>query len=138
VDDTLQRTLHLVQEHEKTLRILERGVGDTTESLTDEYYQPICIDLAPQERVLPLELINTGKEEKFFKKVLAVFGYLCDEIHELKDIAEGTFYPKVILFGYPQSGNNEDSVPLPGQAEEQMGRMLPFMQVCDMLIICTN
>jgi hypothetical protein len=69
VDDTLQRGLHLVQEHESTLRVIERDVGDTTESLPDSYFEPVTVNLSPPERVLALDLINTGKEEKFFKKV---------------------------------------------------------------------
>jgi hypothetical protein len=128
VDDTLQRTFQLVQEHESTLRSIERAVGDVTEALPDEYYQPISVNLCPQERVLALELLNTGKEEKFFKKVLAVFAYLCDEIRELNEIAEGTFYAKVIMFGTPKCGDDDESM-IPGRGEEQMGRMLPFLQV---------
>ena len=48
-------------------------MGTATESLPDEYFAPVTVDLAPQERVLALDLINTGKEEKFFKKV----GVIC-------------------------------------------------------------
>ena len=128
VDDTLQKVLHLVQEHETALRVIERDVGDVTESLPDEYHEAVSVNLSPSERVLALELINTGKEEKFFKKVLAVFAYLCDEIHELHEIAESTFYPKVTMFGVPKCGVDDEAMPPPGQAEEQLGRMLPFLQ----------
>ena len=128
VDDTLQRGLHLVQEHESTLRVIERDVGDATESVPDEYYEPVTVSLCPQERVLALDLINTGKEENFFKKVLAVFAYLCDEIHELHDIAAKDFFPELVMFGAPESGAEEEALPPPGLAEEQMGRMLPFLQ----------
>lgn len=69
MDDTLQRGLHLVQEHESTLRVIERDVGDTTESVPNSYFEPVMVNLSPPERVLALDLINTGKEEKFFKKV---------------------------------------------------------------------
>jgi WASH complex subunit 7 len=108
--------------------LIERAVGDTVESLPDEYSAAVTVNLCPQERVLALELIDSGKEEKFFKKVLAVFAYLCDEIHELNEIAENTFYPKVIMFGHSMSGVDDDSLPTPGRAEEQMGNMLPFLQ----------
>lgn len=60
----------LVQEHESTLRVIERDIGDTTESVPTEYFDAVTVDLCPQERVLAFELIDTGKEEKFFKKVM--------------------------------------------------------------------
>ena len=100
-------------------------MGDTINSLPDQYYEPVSVAVAPQERVLALELIHT--EEKFFKKVLAVFAYLCEEIHELNEIAETNFYPKLTMFGVPVSGS-EEAEPAPGQAEEQIGRILPLLQ----------
>ena len=124
----MQKSLHLVQEHEATLRGAERAVGTATESLPGEYYQPVSVDLAPQERVLGLDLINTGKEDKFFKKVLAVFAYLCDEINELHDVAETTLFSKITMFGVPKCGAEDETMAPPGQAEEQMGRFLPFLQ----------
>jgi WASH complex subunit 7 len=128
VDDALQASLLFVQSHEASLREIENSVGDTVQSIPDEYYRPVAINMQPQERVLAMELINTGKEEKSFKKVLAVFAFLCDEIHELNDIAETHFYPKLLMFGTAAS-SAEDDIALPGQAEEQMGRMLAFFQV---------
>ena len=117
-----------MQSHEAALRELESSIGDNIQSLPEEYYRPVAINLQPQERVLTMELINTGKEEKFFKKVLAVFAFLCDEIRELNDIAESHFFPKLLMFGTAASSEDGEIAP-PGQAEEQMGCVLPFFQV---------
>lgn len=88
----------------------------------------MTVDLAPQERVLGLDLINTGNEDNYFKKVLAVFAYLCDEINELHEVAEASLFAKVTMFGVPKCGAEDDAMAPPGQAEEQMGRFLPFLQ----------
>ena len=45
--------------------------------------------------------------------------------HELNDIAEPTSTPSFSLFGTAAS-SAEDDIALPGQAEEQIGRMLAF------------
>ena len=127
VDDALQSSLLFVQSHESSLREIECSVGDTVHPIHDEIFRPVAINLQPPERVLTMELINTGKEEKSFKKVLAVFAFPCDEIRELNDIAEESFYPKLLMFG--SAASTSDGVNPPGQAEEQMGHMLPFFQV---------
>lgn len=126
IDDTLQKGLVLVQEHEATLRSIEDAVGDTVGSLPNEYFLPVSVNLNPQERVLALELIQT--EEHFLKKVLAVFAYLCDEIFELNEIAESKFFPTLLTFGVPLATQTDDEELPPGVAEEQMGRLLPLFQ----------
>uniref|UniRef100_A0A7S2WHU2 WASH complex subunit 4 n=1 Tax=Rhizochromulina marina TaxID=1034831 RepID=A0A7S2WHU2_9STRA len=128
VDGVLQRMLLLVQEHEATLRHLEHAIGDTICSVPDEYYQPVGVSLTPQERVLPLDLVSTHEDEHLFKKVLAVFVYLCDEIHELEDIAQHTFFPKLLVFGTALANEDPDAPSPPGVVEKQMGSVLPMLQ----------
>ena len=142
IEQQLQRELVFVQEHEATLRGIESAITDATAQVPREDHSiPIRFHFHPTERVPALELVNTG--EKFLRKVLAVFAYLCDEIHELLEVAEGHFFPRLVMFGATLAGSDDDDEgtggggkgrrsadPLrgPGRSELAIGRLLPFLQ----------
>ena len=78
-----------------------------------------------------------GSRLAFLRKVLAVFAYLCDEIHELSEVAEAHFFPRLAMFGEPLSGHDDDDDGAPARdafgaapasREIAVGRLVPFLQ----------
>ena len=136
IEQQLQRELVFVQEHEATLRGIELAITDATAQVPREDHSiPVRFHFHPTERVPALELVNTG--EKFLRKVLAVFAYLCDEIHELSEVAEAHFFPRLAMFGEPLSGDDDDDGgesrrdafgSAPASREIAVGRLVPFLQ----------
>ncbi|XP_022098788.1 WASH complex subunit 4-like [Acanthaster planci] len=97
---------------------LDSSIGDTWDFTLD----PISLQFLPYEQTNILELIKT--DNKIFNKVITVFASLCCEMNTLKHEAEIKFYPGVMFYGEgePETGLEE------GEAQVQMGRMMPFMQ----------
>ena len=96
-NDELQREVLFTQSHENSLREIEsvtRPSAFTTEQLN---YCPVRLAMEPSERVFPQDLVKT--ENLNIQKMLTVFTYLCDEINELKDIAESKLYGPLVVFG---------------------------------------
>lgn len=130
--DQLQKSLLAVQEHERLLRDVEEATRPTPFETPELNYCPIRIGLEPTERVFPHDLIRTENQQ--LAKVLTVFVYLCDEINELKDMAESKLYGPLVSFGQQpcpvsveQDGLEDGALP-PGSRERMVGRILPTLQ----------
>ena len=130
--DQLQKSLLAVQEHEHMLKGVEEATRATPFETPELNYCPIRIAMEPTERVFPHDLIQTENQQ--LGKVLTVFVYLCDEINELKDMAESKLYGPLVSFGqkpYPSSVDQEvelDSGFSQGSRERMVGRILPTLQ----------
>lgn len=99
VDAEIQKTLTFVQRHDEQLQSdIERCslCGDRETSS-----RPIRIALDPTERVAVLDILNPDETNEPLHKAVIVFVFLCDEVHELKEIAEEKFYAPLIMFGRP-------------------------------------
>lgn len=139
IDEHIQSTLIFIQSHESTLHNL-KNITRITESFQDNVSSPaikFCFDSV--ERVLPQDLALTDNE--IIRKSITVLVFLCDEISQLKEIAETRFYRSLLMFG-----NNPPDPPVieqrlikhgqeeaaffdqPGMKEKMMGRVLPFLQ----------
>ncbi|XP_071809991.1 WASH complex subunit 4-like [Asterias amurensis] len=97
---------------------LDSSIGDAWDFTLD----PVSLQFLPYEQTSILELIKT--DNKIFNKVMTVFASLCCEMNKLKHEAETKFYPGVMFYGEgePETGLEE------GEAQVQMGRMMPFIQ----------
>lgn len=120
-----QSMLSFVQAHQAGLLELQEKVAGAIVEVPDSHYRPIKLNLEPTERVLPQDLVPTDNE--LLRKVLTVLVYLCDEVHELKNTAESTFYGPLISFGTTGKADEPEDVPL-GDREVQMGRIIPLLQ----------
>ena len=138
IDEHIQNTLIFIQTHESTLHNL-KNITRITESFQDNVSSPaikFCFDSV--ERVLPQDLALTDNE--IIRKSITVLVFLCDEINQLKEIAETRFYRSLLMFGNNppeppvieqrllKHGREEASFDQPGMKEKMMGRVLPFLQ----------
>lgn len=127
VDDQIQRTLTFVQEHETMLRKIEEATRIAIAEAPETHYRAIRIAMEPPERVFANDLINTDNE--LLRKVLTVLVFLCDEIRELKDIAETKIFRSLIMFGQtPITSTQTNETLLPGDRESMIGKFLPTLQ----------
>lgn len=114
------------------LKDVEEATRSTPFETPELNYCPIRIGLEPTERVFPHDLIHSDNQQ--LAKVMTVFVYLCDEINELKDMAETKLYGPLVSFGQlPCSASVDDEGTdgevLPAGARERMlGRILPTLQ----------
>ena len=77
----------------------------------------------PYEQTTLLHLIKT--DNKIFNKIITVLASLCVELQSLKHEAENKFYNALVYYG---EGEPEEGLP-EGEAQIQIGRMIPLLQV---------
>ena len=99
VDAEMQKTLTFVQKHDDQLQ---------SDSERCSFYgdcgissRPIRIALDQTERVAVLDILNPDETNESLQKAVVIFVFLCDEVRELKEIAEEKFYAPLIMFGRP-------------------------------------
>lgn len=130
LDDHVQILLNFVQEHESILKNIERTTKNSVSESLESHYRPIRIVSDPTEKVYPQDLIVAPNNE-LLRKVITVLVFLCDEIHELKDIAEKKIFGPIIVFGQnpPEKNENVESATLgSGVRERMVGKFLPHLQ----------
>jgi len=128
VDDQVQRCLSFVQEHETILRHVEDATRTAIADAPETHYRAIRVAMEPPERVFANDLVSMDNE--LLRKVLTVLVFLCDEIRELRDIAENRLYRSLTIFGQipiKSKVDANDSVP-PGERESMIGKFLPTLQ----------
>ena len=127
VDDQVQQCLSFVQEHETILRHIEEATRGAIAEAPETHYRAIRLAMEPPERVFAMDLISTDNE--LLRKVLTVLVFLCDEIRELRDIAETKIYRSLVMFGQtPVTSKPTNDAVLPGERESMIGRFLPTLQ----------
>ena len=129
IDEHLQKTLIFVQEHEKVLHEITKANLFTIDNTDQSLAKPIRLVADPQERVLPQDLLPFDQEP--IRKFLLALVYICDEISQLKDIAESRFYRSLIMFGQlppDESNSSGGSSEINGKKEKMIGNFLPFLQ----------
>jgi hypothetical protein len=129
--DELQRELLQVQDHERVLREVEEITRSTAIETPPLNYTAIRVAMEPGERVFPHDLIRT--DNLSLQKLLVVVVYLCDEINELKDIAESKLYGPLVMFGQQPCESSVDEEPRigafnPGDREKMIGKFLSTLQ----------
>ena len=98
----------------------------------ETHYRPIRAASEPTERVLSHDLIATENDN--MRKILTVLVFNCEEIHDLKDIAETKLYGRINMFGQQpiEVAGDDDSRQSdhygPGEREKMIGRFLPNLQ----------
>ena len=109
IDSHIQDTLTFIQKHEEKLL----GIKENTNTFGEENipHKTIRIALDPPEKLSIQNILHSDElGEHSLRKVLITLVFLCDEIHELKEIAEERFFPSLILFGRsnmdPNKGKN--------------------------------
>jgi WASH complex subunit 7 len=130
--EQLQKGLLFVQDHEKSFKELdEQTRPHPTLGVPQLNHFPICMAMEPPERVFPLDLMMSDNTS--VNKVLTVLVYLCDEINELKEMAETKFYGTLVVFGQRpcEKSPDEDLLDNPfqsGEKERMVGKMLITLQ----------
>lgn len=112
------------------LHSIDNKTRKTISSASNSHDKAIKIATDPIERVLPSDLLLT--ENGPLKKVLTVLVFLCDEISQLKEIAESRFYRSLVLFGSHapevKPSDEDHALGKPGYKERMIGKFLPFLQ----------
>jgi WASH complex subunit 7 len=138
IDEHVQNTLLFIQKHESILQNINAATRITPMASSDNHARPIRMATESFERVLPQDLIFTDNEH--VRKSVTVLVFLCDEISQLKEIAETRFFRPLLMFGQnpPDAVDFEKSKkpkkaeePLfdqPGMKEKMIGKFLPFLQ----------
>lgn len=134
IEEHVQNTLVFVQKHEEMLHSIDNLTRTAISETADSHSRPIRAAVAPMEKVLPQDIIST--ENDHLRKVLTALIFLCDEIAQLKEIAENRFYRPLIMFGQmppelsePVNGKRVSNDPdAPGRKEKMIGQFLPFLQ----------
>ena len=99
IDAVIQKTLTFVQRHDEQLQSDLKSCNSFVDCGLSS--RPIRIALDPTERVAVLDILNPDETNESLQKAVVVFVFLCDEVHELKEIAEEKFYAPLIMFGRP-------------------------------------
>ena len=97
IDAQIQKTLTFIQKHEELLH--EKSGSFRLRSDAKSAFRSIRIAIDPTGRVAVENAIQPNDTNETFRKILIVLVFLCDEIHELKDIAEEKFFPALTMFG---------------------------------------
>lgn len=140
-DEHIQSSLVFIQSHENILNSLNKAtcINESFKD-TDIKAYPVKFTFDTVERVLAQDLIFTDNE--IIRKAVTVLVFLCDEINQLKDIAESKFYRSLMMFGcnasttttsshneqQHNSNNTSSSFEQPGNKEYMIGKFLPFLQ----------
>ena len=97
IDAQIQKTLTFIQKHEEKLH--EKHGSLSLHSDAKTVFRSVRIAIDRTERVAVDNILQPDDTNENFRKILIVLVFLCDEIHELKDIAEEKFFPPLIMFG---------------------------------------
>jgi WASH complex subunit 7 len=132
-DNHVQQALAFIQKHESFLLTVERTTRSVTAECPDTHYRPIRFAIQPTERVFPHDIILTDNEP--LRKLLIVLAFICDEIHDLKQIAESKLYVQLNTYGHLSEFatnapcNASEISPLrSGEKERIMGNFLSQLQ----------
>uniref|UniRef100_A0A6B2KX15 WASH complex subunit 7 central domain-containing protein n=1 Tax=Arcella intermedia TaxID=1963864 RepID=A0A6B2KX15_9EUKA len=107
-----------ITDYADKLRGFEEALDENLCNAWDAELDPVELDTAPHEQLSIMDLVKS--KDTALKKFARIFATLCDEIAFLKQTAETSLYPPLVLFG---SVRNE---PLEGDMQIQLGKMLPF------------
>lgn len=98
IDAQIQKTLTFIQKHEEQLQKNDDGGSLFSDAKTSSF-RAVRIALDPTERVSVQNILHQDDTNESLRKMLVVLVFLCDEIHELKEIAEEKFFAPLIMFG---------------------------------------
>eukprot|EP00939_MAST-03C_sp_MAST-3C-sp1_P001746 g1746.t1 len=122
-----------VQEHRTKMHMIESAAKDNVGRLWSAGDDTVGIHLQPPEFVLVSDIAKTDND--LFDKIVCVFGVLCDEINELKAIAEMRFYPMLSVFGEntskEQEGVEETNCIFLGRALSTFQEISNFVDRCN-------
>ena len=125
VEQQIAKSLEFIHEHQQRLDEIEETIRlDIGNVPWEKAMDPAMLQLEPTERVDVPDLIQTDND--IFNKVMTVFAFLCDEVAELKQTAEDSFYGPLLMFGEAAIDDERDYYD--GEEELQMGRTLHFFQ----------
>ena len=125
VEQQIAKSLEFIHEHQQRLNEIEETIRlDIGNVPWEQAMDPAMLQLEPTERVDVPDLIQTDND--IFNKVMTVFAFLCDEVAELKQTAEDSFYGPLLMFGEAAIDDERDYYD--GEEELQMGRTLHFFQ----------
>jgi len=140
-DIQLQKTLNVVQNHDKSLdELIDKSAGAVAKRL-GSYEDVVLLHSMPIERAKAQDILHTEEDTDSpeIVKVLLVLVYLCDEAYELCETASSSFFPKLLSFGLvaesePEGvggSTNQEAEGMKsggGQVEWRMGCMVPVLQ----------
>ncbi len=125
VEMQIAKTLDFIHKHGQRLEEIEEAIRLDIGAVPWEKDNTVThLQLEPLERVDVPDLVQTDND--IFNKIITVFAFLCDEVAELKQTAEDSFYGPLLMFGEPAHDDDRDF--LGGEEELQMGRTLHFFQ----------
>ncbi|CAD5123366.1 DgyrCDS11723 [Dimorphilus gyrociliatus] len=109
-----------LEDYAGQLQEIEDALGDHIGNNWDEILDPIGLNWSPVEHISLISLVQT--DNKVLNKVVTVLAAMCGEIDFLVKEAEKKFYNTLLVYG---EGKHESD---DGEAQIQMGRMIPFLQ----------
>ncbi|XP_052261533.1 WASH complex subunit 4-like isoform X2 [Dreissena polymorpha] len=118
----LKKYGEFMKEYGAQLKDIEDALGESVNDSWDMTLDPISLEFLPYEQTTLLQLIKT--DNKVLNKIMTVLAALCCEMCALKHEAETKFYNALMFYGEgePEEGLQE------GDAQIQIGRMIPFLQ----------
>ncbi|XP_052679123.1 WASH complex subunit 4-like isoform X3 [Crassostrea angulata] len=121
-----------MEDYATQLREIEDALDDSIGDSWDFTLDPIALQLLPYEQTSLLQLIKT--DNKIFNKIITVLASLCSEMKALRHEAESKFFNALIFYGEgePEKGLAE------GEAQVQIGRMMPLIQELSCFVNRTN
>ncbi|KAK3584050.1 hypothetical protein CHS0354_031097 [Potamilus streckersoni] len=121
-----------LEDYATQLKEIEDALGDSVGDSWDMTLDTIALQLAPYEQTTLLQLIKT--DNKIFNKIITVLASLCSEMQHLKHEADTKFFPALLYYGEgePESGLQD------GEAQIQIGRMIPLFQELSCFVIRCN
>jgi hypothetical protein len=127
-EDFIQNSFNFTLEHETLLREIENNTRNEIAETSKSFYFPFKVASEPTERVFPQDLIVTDND--ILRKVLTAIVFLCDEIHELGEMAKSKLFRPLLMFGLTPPEYNADDVEdkNDGKLERMMGHILPTLQ----------
>jgi WASH complex subunit 7 len=135
-DDHVQKVLSFVQEHESLLHSIDNALKTSVPASLNTNQAAIKLQSDHPERVFTQDLFSSAGtnnvcNNEVLVKVVTVLVFLCDEVHELKEIAESKLYGPLAVFGQAavEHGESTDQVTYqPGEREKMVGTFLPILQ----------
>ena len=100
VEMQIAKTLDFIHKHGQRLEEIEEAIRLDIGAVPWEKDNTVThLQLEPLERVDVPDLVQTDND--IFNKIITVFAFLCDEVAELKQTAEDSFYGPLLMFGEP-------------------------------------
>ena len=97
IDAQFQKTLTFINKHEELL--CQFNLSDVLHYGTKTSTQKIRVALDPAERVAIRNIVPPDDANEQLRKIMNVLVFLCDEVNELKEIADEKFFAPLIMFG---------------------------------------